>query len=100
MARATEGYTGTILDEQVEFTLLEICRLCDVRARHIQEMVEEGIIEPQGTSPTRWRFSGLMMRRVQIVLRLERDLEVNLPGAAMIVEMLEEMETLRRLVYR
>ena len=95
MINQNADITGIVLDEQIEFTLLELCRLCDVRARHIAEMVEEGIVEPAGTSPMHWRFSGLMMRRIQIVLRLERDLEINLPGAAMVIQLLEEMDTLR-----
>jgi len=86
---------GTLLDDQVEFTLLELCRLCDANARHIAEIVEEGIIDPAGASPTRWRFTGLMMRRVQVVLRLERDLDINLPGAALVIELLEKTGSLR-----
>lgn len=86
-----------VLDEEIEFTLLELCRLCDVRARHIADIVEEGIVEPAGGTPMHWRFTGLMMRRIQIVLRLERDLDINLPGAAVVLELLEEMDTLRRL---
>ena len=96
MVKSIDIYAGTILDERVEFTLLEICRLCDVNARHIVEMVEEGIIVPRGSSPMYWRFSGLMMKRAQVAMRLERDLEVNLAGAAMIIDLLEEMESLRR----
>lgn len=100
MINQNNDIVGTVLDEQVEFTLLELCRLCDVRARHIAEIVEEGIVVPAGGSPMHWRFTGLMMRRIQIVLRLERDLEINLPGAAMVIELLEEMDTLRRLEKR
>ena len=90
-----DDLVGIVLDDQIEFTLLELCRLCDVNARHIAEIVDEGIIEPVGPSPMHWRFSGLMMRRVQVVLRLERDLEINLPGAALIIELLEKTGTLR-----
>jgi len=90
-----DDLVGTVLDDQVEFTLLELCRLCDANARHIAEIVDEGIIEPAGTSPMHWRFTGLMMRRVQVVLRLERDLDINLPGAALIIELLDEMGSLR-----
>lgn len=90
-----DDLTGTVLDDRVEFTLLELCRLCDANARHIAEIVEEGIIEPAGTSPTHWRFTGVMMRRIQVVLRLERDLDINLPGAALIIELLDEMGSLR-----
>lgn len=90
-----EDLVGTVLDDQIEFTMLELCRLCDVNARHIAEIVQEGIVEPVGSDPIHWRFTGLMMRRVQVVLRLERDLEINLPGAAMIIELLEERGSLR-----
>jgi chaperone modulatory protein CbpM len=90
MIEPMDDLVGTVLDDRVEFTLLELCRLCDANARHIAEIVEEGIVAPAGTSPMHWRFTGLMMRRVQVVLRLERDLDINLPGAAMIIELLEE----------
>ena len=95
MIEQNTDVTGIVLDEQIEFTLLELCRLCDVKARHIAEIVDEGIVVPAGGSPMHWRFTGLMMRRIQVVLRLERDLEINLPGAAMIIQLLEEMDTLR-----
>ena len=95
MITKSSDLAGMVLDEQVEFTLLELCRLCDARARHIAEIVDEGIVQPAGTTPMRWRFTGVMMKRIQIVLRLERDLEINLPGAAMVLELLEEMDYLR-----
>lgn len=88
--------TGTILDEQIEFSLLQLCRYCDVNARHVAEMVEEGVVMPSGPRPGSWRFSGHMMRRVQTVIRLERDLDINLSGAALIIELLEEIESLKR----
>ena len=95
MIKAMDEPALTVLDDHVEFTLLELCRLCDVSARHIAEIVDEGIIEPAGTTPMHWRFTGLMMRRVQVVLRLERDLEINLPGAAVIIQLLEKTGTPR-----
>jgi chaperone modulatory protein CbpM len=61
-----------------------------------QEMVEEGIVEPEGQRPSAWRFNGIMLRRVQTIVHLERDLDVNLPGAALIVELIDELEVLKR----
>jgi chaperone modulatory protein CbpM len=43
-----------------------------------------------------WRFSGAALRRARIALRLERDLGVNLPGVALALDLLEELQRLRR----
>ena len=87
---------GTVLDDQIEFSLLELCRYCDVRARHVAEMVEEGVVKPSGPGPFNWRFNGIMLKRVQTIVRLERDLEVNLSGAVLIIKLLEEIDYLKR----
>jgi chaperone modulatory protein CbpM len=89
--------TGVVLDDELLFSLRELCQLCRVDAESITAMVEEGIAEPQGCNPREWRFPGASVRRVQIVLRLQRDLRVNLPGAALVLDLLEELEELRRL---
>jgi chaperone modulatory protein CbpM len=43
-----------------------------------------------------WRFSGTALRRARTALRLQRDLEINLPGVALALELLEEIDKLRR----
>ena len=48
-----------------------------------------------GRDPEHWRFRGASVRRVRCALRLERDLGVNFAGAALALELLEELEALR-----
>jgi len=43
-----------------------------------------------------WRFAGTALRRARTALRLQRDLEINLPGVALALELMEELEALRR----
>ena len=93
----TELLTGIVLDDDLLLSLRELCRLCGVNADMIIDMMEEGVVEPQGTSPREWRFCGTSVRRVQIALRLQRDLRINLAGAALVLDLLEELEELRRL---
>ncbi|HEY8520490.1 MAG TPA: chaperone modulator CbpM [Gammaproteobacteria bacterium] len=88
--------TGDVLDERVELSLTELCRMCGLHEEAVIEMVEEGIIEPRGSDRSAWRFSGVAVTRVQRVVRLQRELEVNLPGAALALELLDEIERLRR----
>lgn len=87
--------TVEVLDETYEIGLAELCQACAVRTETIISMVEEGFLEPRGSTPVDWRFSGPTLRRVEITLRLQQDLRVNLAGAALAVELLEEIERLR-----
>lgn len=97
MAEKQTLLTGTVLDENTEITLRELCGACRVNADYILDMVAEGVVDPRGADPREWRFSGPALRRVQIALHLQRDLRVNLPGAALVIDLLEELEDLRRL---
>lgn len=89
--------TGTILDEDTRCNLGDLCRFCGVPADIILEMIDEGMLCPQGSTPGDWRFTALEIRRVQATIRLQRDLRVNLPGCALALQLLEELEELRRL---
>ena len=84
------------LDESVEFSLTELCSACRVEEELVIEIVAEGIVEPIGADREQWRFSGRALARVQRVIRLQQDFGVNLPGAALALELLEELERLRR----
>lgn len=84
------------VDQREPITLGELCERCQVSAETVREMVLEGLVEPLETDAYRWRFAQASMLRVWRALRLQRDLELNLAGAALAVELLEELEDLRR----
>ncbi len=100
MEERTSSCTAMVLDEGISFTLYEVCRSCGVHAEVIVEMIGEGIVTPKGSSMREWRFDGIAIRRAQQALRLQADLGVNLPGAALALELMEEIERLRRLALR
>jgi chaperone modulatory protein CbpM len=87
--------TGIILDEQAQLTLAEVSRACAVHAERIVELVEEGALAPIGAEPHRWRFTGAHMRRARVAVRLQVDLGINLAGAALALQLLDEIEDLR-----
>lgn len=90
---------GQLLDEHVRLTLTDVCRLCGAREETVVEMVREGVVAPAERGE-QWTFSGIAVTRIRTTLRLQRDLDVNLPGAALALELLEEIERLRRQVER
>lgn len=96
----TEWLTGIVLDEQAELTLSDLCRACCQHAEWIVQLVEEGILEPAGHNPAQWRFSGASLQKAHIAMRLQRDLEINLAGVALALDLMDEIESLRSLVCR
>jgi chaperone modulatory protein CbpM len=92
----TGPVSAVLLDESVDVSLDELCSLCRVSEELVVEIVAEGIVEPRGTERGQWRFSGVAMVRVQRVARLQQDLGINLPGAALALDLLDELERLRR----
>ena len=82
-------------DIEYSFTLAEMSRCCGVTAEKILVLVGEGVLTPRGGSQREWRFAGSDLERALSALRLERDLGVNPAGAALAVELLDEMRQLR-----
>jgi chaperone modulatory protein CbpM len=87
--------SGEIFEEEIELSLADLCRVCQLPAERVFELVEQGVVEPIGRDPSRWRFQGISVRRVRCALRLEQDLGVNVAGAALAIDLLEELERLR-----
>lgn len=92
--------TGLILEDQTELSLDDLCRACAAQVERIVELVDEGLLSPAGTAPDSWRFTGVHLHRARVALRLESDLGVNLAGAALALELLEELGTLRARLQR
>ena len=93
----TDAISALLLDDSVELSLTELCSSCGVSEQLVVEIVAEGIVEPRGSEPRQWRFSGVAVSRVRRVVRLQYEFDVNLPGAALALDLLEEIERLRRL---
>lgn len=91
---------GPIVEEQVEFTLVELSRACGVDEQQVSALIVEGVIEPIGGQPTEWRFSGSSLRRARVAVRLSRDLGINTPGVALALDLIDEIEALRRRLQR
>ena len=84
------------LDAQAAFTLGDLCRVFDVHADYVIELVEVGVVEPEaGRMPSEWRFRGHAILRMRRALRLREDLSVEPAGAALALDLIEEVQALR-----
>jgi chaperone modulatory protein CbpM len=96
MTSIQDVLTGQIFEEYTVLSVDELSRLCAVDRAYIVELVEEGVLSVAAVEAEQWRFAGSALRRARTALRLQRDLEINLPGVALALELMEELEALRR----
>lgn len=92
--------TGIILDERTELTLSELCQACSRSSGWVIELVEEGVLEPLGQEKSQWRFPGTSLQRARTAMRLQQDLQVNLAGVALALDLMQEIDALRERLCR
>ena len=90
-----EILTGLLLDEQCQLSLNDLSRACSSSAEWLIELVEQGAIEPIGRQQAQWRFRSSSLQRARTAVRLQRDLDINLAGVALALDLLDEIDTLR-----
>jgi chaperone modulatory protein CbpM len=92
--------SGIVFDEQTEITIVELCETCSVEQQLVNQLIDEGILEPTGGRSDQLRFPYASVRRTRTVVHLQRDLGVNLAGAALALELLERIDRLRKQLRR
>ncbi|MBN6775817.1 chaperone modulator CbpM [Pseudomonas granadensis] len=79
----------------VQLDMAEFCEAADLSDVYVIEIVEHGILEPQGGQPREWRFSDYELALAKRAAKLRRDLELEWEGVALALDLLEEVRELR-----
>jgi chaperone modulatory protein CbpM len=88
--------SGHIFDDTAEITIVELCEVCSIEVELVDALVDEGILEPIGGGrEQRRRFPYSSVRRTRTAVHLQRDLGLNLAGAALALDLLDQIEHLR-----
>ncbi len=87
---------GQVLEESDLVTLADLCRSCTVETQTVTTLVAEGILDPMGGDVEHWQFTVGSLRRVKTVIHLQRDLGINLAGAALALDLLDRISELER----
>jgi chaperone modulatory protein CbpM len=88
---------GQVLEDNQLVSIDHLCRSCMVERKTVTLLVAEGILDPMGKDVEDWQFSVGSLRRVKTVIHLQRDLGVNLAGAALALELLDQIAELKRI---
>ncbi len=96
-----DALRGQLIEEETLITVDELCRHCTVEVEEVVTYVQEGILDPSDDAvrPEQagaWRFHISSVKRVRTAVHLQRDLGVNLAGAALALELLDRIAELER----
>lgn len=78
------------------YTRKQVIELLETDEGFLVTLEREEIIAPDAPAGSASEFSELMLERARVAQNLVRDLDVNLPGVAVIVRLREEISGLRR----
>src|SRR3990167_3045166 len=86
--------SGSLISQDTVLTFEEICRAVHADDELIIQLIEYHIIQPKGSSKKNWKFDDAALKRVRLARNFYYDLEVNLQGIALRIDMLEKIEML------
>jgi chaperone modulatory protein CbpM len=89
-----------LLDERDWISATEVCQLCRIELTAVVELADLGLVSPRGHAPEQWQFPATALARLRTASRLMRDLGLNVSGAALAVELLEQQHHLERRLRR
>ena len=73
----------------------ELCECIDISSALLLELVEHSIAMPlEGDVIEQWRFSVANLHQIKKATRIQRDLALDWSGIALILQLLDERETL------
>ncbi|SEM88339.1 chaperone modulatory protein CbpM [Pseudomonas sp. ok272] len=79
----------------VQLDMAQFCEASQLPDLYVIEIVEHGILEPQGTAPGDWRFNDVELALAKRAAKLRQDLELEWEGVALALDLLEEVQHLR-----
>lgn len=87
--------TGIVIDEQT-LTVDELAQACAVERQWVVVRVRSGLLgSAADQDPGEWRFASGDLARARRLVALERDFDANEELAALVADLIEEVQRLR-----
>jgi len=85
---------GEVLEDYC-LSLQQLCHSATAEPEIVLQLVEYEVLLPQGNQDNNWQFQADDLARLRRAQRLMRDFELNLPGLALVMQLLDELAELR-----
>jgi chaperone modulatory protein CbpM len=93
--KQSDYYSAVVLMGDHALSVESFASACETDVPTILLFVEEGLIESEVQASV-LSFSGEALARARRILRLQRDFEANLQSVAVMIDLLDENERLRK----
>lgn len=90
-----EILTGSVIGDEGVLSVEELARVCRAEAPWILELVAVGVLTPHGGEVSAWRFRAADLRCAVRIARLQRDFDASIEAAAVMLDLLGEIDQLR-----
>lgn len=91
----TASYEPEFMDQGQGYSLQEVCTRFGLESEFVIECVEIGITEIRGGAQSEaWLIPVSAIPRMQKAYRLQRDLELDITGLAVVLDLLDEIDRL------
>ncbi|WP_314889575.1 chaperone modulator CbpM [Cardiobacterium hominis] len=82
-------------EHDIQLSYREIIRACDHDADWLLRIIEADVISISG-APEAATYSGYQLARIRRAHRISRDFEASAPATALILQLLDELDALRK----
>ena len=88
--------SSVIVDENTTFTIREICTRCNIPYQIIIQMAEHGLFDLSTNLDDDTEIDLKTLKRIEAAFRLHQDLEINMPGVSLILELKDQIDLLQQ----
>jgi chaperone modulatory protein CbpM len=89
-------FIGLLIEETTTISFHEVCQKYSIPEELLSEMIEQGLFADQCADKEQIALDQKALRRLEAAFRLHKDLGINLPGVALALDLLEEIEKMRQ----
>lgn len=90
-----EILTGIVIGDEGVLSTEDLAKVCRTEAQWVCELVAGGVLAPRGHEASAWRFRAADLRCALRIARLQRDFGASIEAAAVMLDLLDEIERLR-----
>lgn len=81
----------------ISISISELCQRQGIENHSLVSIVEYGIVEPiQGDDESNWLFDTSSIHWIEKALRLQQDLEIDWIAVALVIDLMQQKESLER----
>lgn len=74
----------------------DICKICHISPDYLYELVLHDVLIPKGHDQHDWLFDARQFMRLKKAIRLQKDLEIDYAGLAVVLDLLEQIDELEQ----